>query len=174
MAVAVCVWLIVPPKASFVGRVPSNSHLGRSDRSTISCNESLHAFDECCRLLDFGMMAGLLDQLERRARDQSAVGAAIVGRYDTVACAPKYQGRHSDPAKPARQLRVVHERLPPIQTKRIAVARMHHDCIIRHDVKVERPLCRIVPGMPFHLGWCCVEQVQDVAALAIAELDTKR
>jgi hypothetical protein len=91
---------------------------------------ALENFDAIGRWRDAD--AGVRDDLDLRARDEPAVGAAVIGRDDAVLGAPQYQGWHRDPAQPVLQLRVVHVRAPGIEAQRIPIAREHHHLVVAH------------------------------------------
>src|SRR5207244_1754365 len=86
--------------------------------------------DKSLGLLDFRMMPGALDQFEARAGDQSAVRTPVIGGDDPVAFAPQQQARHLDPPEPARQLRIVHVRVPGVSAKRLAIAGVHDESLV--------------------------------------------
>ena len=84
--------------------------------------EGERAAGEHLRLLEMGEVAGLVDQLEARARNGGAEGAAVA-LVDAVVLAPQHQGRDADAVQPALELGVVHVGLPGEAAERFAVAR---------------------------------------------------
>src|SRR4029077_8884383 len=96
-----------------------------------SAIQELHdRVDEGSGLLDLGMMTGALDQLETRAGDQLAVGAPVRRLHDAVAGAPHDERRHRDAAQPAPELRIVHVRIPAVETERVPVAGADDELVI--------------------------------------------
>ena len=118
-------------------------------------------------------MAGFLDHLEARARDQPAVGEPVIGGHHPVARAPQHQRRHPDPAEPVLELRVVHVGVPGIEAQRLPVARVDDQLLVAHRIVIGR-LRRVVPAAAADLGRVGVEDVEDIAGLAVADLDADR
>src|SRR6267142_2364077 len=108
--------------------------------------------DEGVGLLDLGMVARALDELEARARDQRAVGPPVGRLHDPVAGSPEHEGRHPDPVQPSLELGVVHVGMPPVEGERLPVPGALDQLLVGHGVEVRRRPHRVVPASPPHFG----------------------
>src|SRR3984957_14096613 len=74
--------------------------------------ERQHFFGKNFGLLVIGEMPGAVDRLEPRARDHSAIGAAVSLAEHAVVAAPQKQRRDADAGQPGFQPRIVKIRIP--------------------------------------------------------------
>src|SRR5262245_6839792 len=135
--------------------------------------EGHDALGERLGLLDLRMVARPVDQLEARPGDGCGVGPAIVWRHDPVAGAPQHERGHGDPGQPPAQVRVVHIWMPAVETEGFPVPVAQDKVFVGHGIEVGRPAVGVVPAPSHHLARRCVEDVQDVRRLPIADLDAE-
>src|SRR5690348_5849896 len=137
-------------------------------------HERPDVLDERAGLLDLGVVPSRPDELEARAGDTRAVGAAVRLSHDPVARPPQYQRRDRDAAEPPGELRIVQVGMPRVEAERLAAARVRDQGLVRQRVRVRGPLRGLVPAAAPHLGGRGVEHVEDVGRLAVADLDADR
>ena len=72
------------------------------------------------------------------------------------------------------KVRVVHIRVPAVETQGLPVPGTNNNVVIRHRIEVGRPLSWIVPAPSLDLLRRGVEHIENVRRLPVGHLDTKR
>ena len=133
--------------------------------------EGEHAAGELVRLLEMRKVAGALDGLELRAGNERAIAAAVALAQDAVGGAPQEQGRQLDAVQPVLQLRIVHVGRPCDPGMRFLVARRGQRFLLGQGLVVALAGLRIEKGERVELGGHQRPDIDDVAGLAVADLD---
>ncbi len=129
---------------------------------------------ELVGLLGVREMARSGQRRENCARDGGAIGAAVGLAQDAVMHAPEQQGRHRDAVQAALELGVVHIGRPGIARGGFPVAGRGLHCRIGHGLVVALGGGWVAVGQRPELVLGNGEDIDDVALLAIADLDADR
>src|SRR6516162_2141442 len=119
-------------------------------------------------------VTGLWNNFELSSRYRLPPALAVSGCDDAVLCTPKQQCRAVDPVQPALESRVVHIRLPAIESEGLATARDRCKLAFRHLGEIDLALCRISPGKPQIIGAWQRMHVGDIPLVPAAYLDAER
>src|SRR6476620_11665434 len=117
-------------------------------------------------------MAGASDGFEACTRYRCAIGASVSFRDNTVAGSPQEQRRNADTVQPGFEFWVVHIGRPSVARGGFPVACHESNVGVRHGLVITVGTFRLKISELVELCFGDGEDVGDVAALAIAVLDT--